>query len=546
MQVTFTSIEQPVDDLRFRLYPNLFCGARECGISVDSFFVGTNDLTDRVVSDSTDLHVGLPQPLNSPIDVAIYFKTVVPELAGRFGYFDRQYALETWFPMPAPLANGRWQKVHYTNEVEPVADFYDFVVNFEFPDSLQIIAPGMVSADTTDGTISARFEQADVHEFAMIVGKDYLADTLQSGSISLRVYYREADAFMADSVMKVADTTLKLMSQYVVAYPYNEYNVVIGGFVGGGLEVPLGTFLNRPTRVVWFSFYDLMVAHETIHQWFYGIINSSQAATPWLDESITEYFSWKVLADIVGDPVEMTSLAGYEITFTGVNRFAARQYIGLLPITEPADYYFPDEYFVTIYYKGVLLMRTFGALMGPENERLFWKTYGDMYQMRRPTTDEFIELASQFMPPPTDAGEVINMAQPLDFEMRSIKREVIDTLELDTTETGGPTESGPRMRSTVSFMARHPLKAPVTVRLIFQDDVQQDTTIVPKPGRNEIVVEGSEPVLGAVIDPDYVYAVDANLLNNALYPDVSSGAGLRLFEGLSYLVELLFGMAWGI
>jgi hypothetical protein len=102
------------------------------------------------------------------------------------------------------------------------------------------------------------------------------------------------------------------------------------------------------------------------------------------------------------------------------------------------------------------------------------------------------------------------------------------------------------MRSTVSFMARHPLKAPVTVRLIFQDDVQKDTILVPKPGRNEIVVEGSEPVLGAVIDPDYVYAVDANLLNNALYPDVSSGAGLKLFEGLSYLVELLFGMAWGI
>ena len=177
--------------------------------------------------DSTDLHVSLPDMLKSPIDVTVYFKTVVPERAGRFGYFDRQYVLETWFPMPAPLVNGEWQKVHYTNEVEPVADFYDFVVDFKFPDSLQIIAPGMISSDTIDGTISAHFEQADVHEFAMIVGEDYLVDTLQTGPISLRVYYREADSFIVDSVIKVADTTLKLMSQWVVEYPYSEYNIMI-------------------------------------------------------------------------------------------------------------------------------------------------------------------------------------------------------------------------------------------------------------------------------------------------------------------------------
>jgi hypothetical protein len=52
------------------------------------------------------------------------------------------------------------------------------------------------------------------------------------------------------------------------------------------------------------------------------------------------------------------------------------------------------------------------------------------------------------------------------------------------------------------------------------------------------------PARAAIIDPDYKYAIDVNLLNNSLVHDSSQGVGLRLFSGITFLVESLFSSLW--
>jgi len=40
---------------------------------------------------------------------------------------------------------------------------------------------------------------------------------------------------------------------------------------------------------------DIVTIHEVVHQWFYGIVNSDQANTPFLDETVTDYFTERLV-----------------------------------------------------------------------------------------------------------------------------------------------------------------------------------------------------------------------------------------------------------
>jgi hypothetical protein len=548
LQVTFSdALNEATGQLRFRLYPNRFCESEDCGVRIDALEVNGRNITGSLTVQGTDAHAVLPESVDrtEPLATTVHFTTRVPEMPGRFGYHDHQYCLEAWFPMPAPQQDGRWLRIDYSENAEPVEEYYDFDVVFRLPDSLQVIAPGLTGADTADGMQAAEFSLTEAHEFPLLIASGYSVDSMRLNHTLVKMLHKGEDAFILDTLRFLIGETMTLMADWTFPYPYDEMIVVIGGFGRGGLELPRMVWLTQPPRVLGTWAYHLLVIHELIHQWFYGMINSNQAVDPWLDESVTEYLSWKVNRALCGDDPDLISQMGFSADLLTVKRLSARPYMDLAPIDLAADEYATDEYYQVLYAKGPLLIMTLTALMGPREEREFWREYAGTFRMRRPSAQDFFDLAGKRMPAggTEQAAALLQMVAAPDFEM----------LEFASTRTNADSTSDEPVPgsdsscsvSSIAYLARHPLSTPVTIRLIFEDGSVFDTTVMPDAGHNTLELERSLPVIGAVVDPDHVYVVDVNRLNNAVVPRVSEGAELRLFSGFTYLVELLFGALWG-
>jgi hypothetical protein len=101
------------------------------------------------------------------------------------------------------------------------------------------------------------------------------------------------------------------------------------------------------------------------------------------------------------------------------------------------------------------------------------------------------------------------------------------------------------IRSEVAYSLLNPLSFPVPMQVTFASGAILDTTVAPLAGNHTLTITDSFPVIAAIIDPAGWYAVDHNYLNNSLQVS-ASGAGLRVFSGLTFLVESLFSLLWGL
>jgi hypothetical protein len=89
--------------------------------------------------------------------------------------------------------------------------------------------------------------------------------------------------FPAATVMSAAKTALAREAKLLGPYPYRTYDLAqtAGGF---GMESPGLTWI--PTGAGSLAY---LVAHETAHQWFYGIVGNDQARQPYADEAAADF-----------------------------------------------------------------------------------------------------------------------------------------------------------------------------------------------------------------------------------------------------------------
>src|SRR5690606_22004771 len=91
--------------------------------------------------------------------------------------------------------------------------------------------------------------------------------------------------------------TWKNMQQYAVkhfqymsamygAYPYPVYSIIQGG--DGGMEYPMCTLITGERT---FGSLVGVVAHESAHSWFHGVLASNESLYAWMDEGFTEFSS---------------------------------------------------------------------------------------------------------------------------------------------------------------------------------------------------------------------------------------------------------------
>jgi hypothetical protein len=134
---------------------------------------------------------------------------------------------------------------------------------------------------------TTRFEATNVRDFAIVGAPDFRRTSTKVGGVSIRVSSRPG--FPAATVLRAAKTALSREAALLGPYPYPTYELVqtAGGY---GMESPGLTWIPSGAGSLGY-----LVAHETAHQWFYGIVGNDQARDPFADEAAADMVARNVL-----------------------------------------------------------------------------------------------------------------------------------------------------------------------------------------------------------------------------------------------------------
>jgi hypothetical protein len=148
------------------------------------------------------------------------------------------------------------------------------------------------SGDRTSVSANGRiqtFVASNVRDFTVTAARDYRTRSRVVGGTTVRAYFRPGapGARMLDA----AADAFRALRDRLGSYPYPTFKVVqsAGGY---GMESPRLIWI--PTGVA-SSNLRYLAAHETAHQWFYGLVGNDQASEPFNDEAAADFVARNVL-----------------------------------------------------------------------------------------------------------------------------------------------------------------------------------------------------------------------------------------------------------
>ena len=246
--------------------------------------------------EQTTLTLDLPDPLmaDETLSLNLIYTLQIPEGNHLLGRTDRQLLLTDWFPFIPPYRpNSGW----LIEAPGPVGEYLAYPLA-DYDVRLKLSAPleGLVVAAS-----APRLSDA-------MEGQHYTAENVRNVTFALSPYLIEYTHTVEDVTVKAyvfpnhtplgqraADLASEAWSLYETLYGDNprQFLAVIEADLNDGMEYD-GAFLlsenyfNTADKTPQ-NYYELLIVHETAHQWFYAQVANDQAVEPWLDEAFATY-----------------------------------------------------------------------------------------------------------------------------------------------------------------------------------------------------------------------------------------------------------------
>ncbi len=296
-RVRYTNNESvPLHNLVFRLYPNLpdFGGSMQVGdVIVDG-------VSARPTFDAgrSAMYVPLSPSLAPGASVVVslqYSATLPTDTSSGYAVFvnaDGVYAMAGFYPtIPVYDAQGWNVEVSpsYGDVTFTDASFYR--VQATAPTTLTVVTSGPIvdTVDRGDGTSTWTAVGGPIRDFYIAMADDYQVLREQVDGTWVNSYYRSGQDEGGRLALKYASEALRLFNRKFGEYPYAELDVVPTPTNAGGIEYPGLIVVSESLYVGRGTYFELVVAHEMAHQWWYGLVGSDQLDEPWMDEALANY-----------------------------------------------------------------------------------------------------------------------------------------------------------------------------------------------------------------------------------------------------------------
>ena len=230
----------------------------------------------------------------------------------RFGRF-RTYA---WWGSGEPLL--AWERgvgwhrepmLRFTGE-SATSEAADVDLTVTAPGRFTVLASGTPDAPADAGGGRRRWHSVagTARDVSVAVGPFTVKDGTVDGT-RLRVgtpHGQPPDRLYADHTRAIRE-----LAKRFGPFPFPVLTVARLPLDGGGIEYP-GSILMLADA-------ELVVVHETAHQWFYGMVGDSQARDPWLDEAFATYAEQQVDRDGDQSALNLPGKVGTSMTGWGTD-----------------------------------------------------------------------------------------------------------------------------------------------------------------------------------------------------------------------------------
>jgi len=396
---------------------------------IDSLNFKVNDRQVRwkLLPGQSDIcRIDLNEPLNSgdTIIITTPFRVKIPKgVTSRLGHIGESYQISQWYPKPAVYDQDGWHQMPYLDQGEFYSEFGSFDVSITFPDNYIVGATGnlrnqseremleKLAADTSWVNAShigkvpfpvsskqnktLQYIADGVHDFAWFADKRF---NVMKGKVKLPGSDREVTTWVMftnrqsnlwKDALDYVNEVILWASEKIGDYPYESYTAVQSALSAGyGMEYPGITVIGMTEDA--YSL-DEVLAHEILHNWFYGALASNERKVPFMDEGITSaytarymkekyplkklwqiYFrNWKLARILTIDQLPVERMQ--ELEWLVQARSNLEQ-----PVNLPADEYSDSNYGIMLYNKAAIALNYLRAYLG---DTLFDATMHEYYQI---------------------------------------------------------------------------------------------------------------------------------------------------------------------
>lgn len=252
--------------------------------------------------DEISLIIPLAEPLapNDTRRLTMDFELFLPQIVQSedygpipFGYTLRQINLVDWYPFVPAYKAGQGWIVHPTwyygeHLVYPTANF-DVALKVVNAPSVTMVAAS--APDTGNETVHI-YHLEDGRNFVASVSASYMLLEEQVGDVLAQAYIFPQHQTGGKAAFETMVKALELYTELYGAYPHSSMTLVEADFLHD-MEYQSLIFISH----AFFNTFDgtaetylvTITAHETAHQWFYGLVGNDPFLEPWLDEAFCTY-----------------------------------------------------------------------------------------------------------------------------------------------------------------------------------------------------------------------------------------------------------------
>ncbi len=325
----------------------------------------------------TILRVRLARPIlpNKSSRITFRFNGQVPVQIRRSGRNNAEgiaYSMTQWYPKVAAYDHQGWHADPYVGR-EFYGEWGDFGVRITLDSSFTVAATGeLINAaeighgyavrtrtqKRNDGRLTWVFKAKNVHDFGWSADPDYKHVTAQvPGGPRLHFIYEDEPELetLWKELPGYMVRNFQYMAKHFGPYPYPHFTFAQGG--DGGMEYPNLTLITGGRKLG--SLVGTSV-HESVHNWYYGLLASDEGSYPWMDEGFTEYASSEVMRDLFPnsgqDRVHADAVNAYRQLAEGPHHE---------PMSTHADHFTTNRgYGSTAYSKGEFFVDQLGYVIG--------------------------------------------------------------------------------------------------------------------------------------------------------------------------------------
>jgi hypothetical protein len=508
--------------------------------------------------DRTVMEISTPRPVapGATVRFKIDWTSRIPYGdRGRAGWVHDYHFIVQWFPKIGVHWNGEWNCHQFHPTTEFFADFGVYDVKLTLPEGFVVGATGRAQGaprTNADGTMTHRFVQEDVHDFAWCASRRFVERTSRFDDpgyppVDIRLLVQPEHAHLADRYLDATRIALRSYGAWSAPYPYPQITVVDPAWnsASGGMEYPTlftgGASIWSPPSL---QSPEGVTIHEAGHQFWYGLTANNEFEEAWLDEGFNSYHDEKAAFLALGPrgwgrryfgPRGGRGPRGWPVVAPGVAIGRGEDDLSALrrrgQIDQMArrgwEYRVPEAYTLNSYGKPALVLQTLENLVGDETMTRILRTYARRHRFGHPTTQDFVKTVNEVTGQDYTwfFGETFFSSEVCDYAVQVRSRRARTPEGFVDGPGGQPVpaaraagnrgkDDGP-YESEVTVIRLGGVRMPVDMQVRFADGETVRESWDGQYRWRRFRYLRPAKLVTAVVDPDRKLAIDVNPANNA-------------------------------